>query len=249
MLKHCVLGLFLWPVSFAVLAQDCTEIKVSGSNSWKPISFVNESKTEFSGVAFDVLLLLSQKLAIQVTPLIGLPWARAIIMMESGELDVMAGIYKTPERSKTFYFTQAFLAENLNIYVLRNKGFHYEEFKDLIGKRTDMIIGSSNGKQFDAFAKKHLSLHLVSTREQQFQRLVRERSDYVILDQYTANWKLKKLGLVKQIVALETPLIKNPIYFAFSKKSPCASLLPQINVILNTMERDGSLSDIYETYF
>ncbi len=246
--KNVLTGLFLLQLAVVVSAQDCTEIKVSGSNSWKPISFINERKAQFNGVAFDVLTLLSKKLTIELTPLVDLPWARAMIMMESGELDVMAGIYKTPERSKKFHFSQAFSAESLNIYVLKNKGFHYEEFKDLIGKRGDMIIGSSNGKQFDAFANKHLDLHPVSTREQQFHRLERERTDYVILDQYTANWKLKKLGLTKKIVALENPLIKNSIYFALSKQSSCAKLLPQINVILNAMEIDGRLNEIYEKY-
>mgnify|MGYP002700110688 CR=1 FL=1 len=248
MIKHILIGLFLWQLSAGALTKECAEIRVSGSNSWKPISFINERKTQFKGVAFDVLLLLSKKLAIEVTPLLDLPWARAMIMMESGELDVMAGIYKTSERSKKFYFTQAFLAESLNIYVLKGKGFEYKKFKDLVGKRGDMIIGSSNGKQFDAFASKHLDLHPVLTREQQFQRLVRERTDYVILDRYTANWKLKKLGFTKQIQALENPLIKNSIYFAFSKQSPCANLLPQINSILKAMENDGSLNEIYEKY-
>jgi len=246
--KNALTGLFLLQLTVAVSAQDCTEIKVSGSNSWKPISFVNESKSQFQGVAFDVLTLVSQKLSIRLTPVVDLPWARAMIMMESGELDIMAGIYKTPVRLENFYFTQAFLTESLNIYVLKDKGFHYQEFNDLVGKRADMIIGSSNGKLFDAFAKKNLDLHPVSTREQQFQRLVRERTDYVILDGYTASWVLKKLSLSQDIVPLPDPLIENSIYFALAKKSACANLLPEINLILKNMEQDGRLNEIYEKY-
>ncbi len=246
--KNALIGLFLFQFTGAVLAQACTEIKVSGSNSWKPISFVNENKTQLQGMAFDVLTLVSKKLAIGLTPVVDLPWARAMIMMESGELDVMAGIYKTPARLKIFNFTQAFLKESLNIYVLKGKGFHYQEFSDLVGKRADMIIGSSNGKQFDAFAKKKLDLHPVSTREQQFQRLYRERTDYVILDHYTATWVLKKLDLTTDIVPLSKPLIENAIYFAFAKKSACASLLSKIDLILQSMEKDGRLNEIYERY-
>lgn len=247
-LKNVLIGLFLLQFSVAVSAQDCIEIKVSGSNSWKPISFVNENKSQFLGVAFDVLTVVFKKLAVRLTPVVDLPWARAMILMESGELDVMAGIYKTPARLENFYFTQAFLTESLNIYVLKNKGFHYREFSDLVGKRADMIIGSSNGKKFDAFAKKNLDLHPVSTREQQFQRLVRERTDYVILDSYTANWVLKKLSLSEDIVPLSKPLIENSIYFALAKKSACANLLPEINLILRSMEQDGSLNEIYARY-
>ncbi len=224
-------GLIMFCIIGNLNAQTCSVLKVSGSNQWKPIAFADETKKRALGVSYDVVRLLGAKLNIPVEINVKLPWARALLMLDDGELDVLAGVYWTQERAKKYHYTHSFAKDSINIFVMKGKEFPYEKFDDLIGKKADQVRESSNGAAFDAFAKKHLRLNQINTFKQQFQRLAVGRTDYVIVDRYTAASILRELKLTTKIVMLPNPLVVNNVHFIFLKKSPCAILIPKIDTI------------------
>jgi len=229
-------------------SKDCNSLTVSGSNQWHPIAYSNEDNTRALGIAYDVTQELASALNLPVTFNVKMPWARAMKMLDEGEIDMMAGVYWTEQRKENYLFTIPVTNDTLNIFVKRGKEFDYQEFKDLKGKRLDLIRGTSLGNKFDQYIKDHLEVSEMNTFSQQMARLNVGRTDIVVLDPFTAASVLKELKLNKEIVMLDTPVTVNPVHLIFSKKSPCIKHLDVMNSLIEDMQESGKLSAIRKNY-
>ena len=229
-------------------ANDCQKLTVSGSNQWRPIAYSNEDKTQALGIAYDVTQELAKALNLPVILDVKMPWARAMKMLDDGEIDMMAGVYWTQQRKDKYLFTLPVTNDTLNIFVKRGNEFNYQEFEDLAGKRLDLIRGTSLGNEFDNYIVDHLEISEVNTFKQQMARLNIGRSDIVVVDPFTAASVLKELKLKSEIVMLATPIAVNPVHLIFSKKSPCITHLNMMNRIIKKLQKSGRLKAIRDKY-
>jgi len=258
-----------------LFAQACDSLQVAGSNRWVPIAFTPTQSTtdsstaststsvstntvskdespNASGIAYDLSRYIAQQLNLPIKIDDKTPWARSMRNLELGEIDMIAGAYFTKERNATFLMSQAFSQDTLSLYVKKGLDFPFNSLEDLIDKRVDIRRGSSNGQTFDEFARNRLNpllLNTVDNYEQLFLRLDRFRTDYVILDTYTGNQVLKKLGLQGKIIPLKNPLVTNPIHYLISKKSPCSKHFEAIKEIINKAQENGVLEAIHQKYY
>ncbi|EAQ66759.1 hypothetical protein MED121_12565 [Marinomonas sp. MED121] len=251
---HSLILLFLYSFSPASQAQTCNELHVTGSDKWVPIAYLNKENEnqQATGIAYDLSRHIAEQLNLPLTLDAKTPWARAMRDLEQGDIDLIAGVYSTEERKTKFLMSQAFSQDTLNIYVKKGFEFPFQTLDDLIDKRVDVRRRSSNGQAFDEFAKSQLKPHLINivdTYEQLFLRLERDRTDYVILDTYTSNQVLYKLGLEDKITTLKQPLVTNPIHYIMSKNSPCAKHFKAINDIIQKAKEDGTLDKIHQVYY
>lgn len=252
--------------SSLLLAQTCDSLQVAGSGRWVPIAFSQTQNTtenginaaskdespKASGIAYDLSRYIAQQLNLPIKIDVKTPWARSMRNLELGEIDMIAGAYFTEERNANFLMSQAFSQDTLSLYVKKGLAFPFHSLEDLIDKRVDVRRGSSNGQVFDEFARNRLNpllLNTVDTYEQLFLRLDRFRTDYVILDTYTGNQVLKKLGLQGKIIPLDKPLVTNPIHYLISKRSPCSRHFEAIKKIINKAQENGVLEAIHQKYY
>ena len=249
-----------------LLAQSCDTLQVAGSSRWVPIAFTQAASTTNSasmstneekapkakGIAYDLSRYIAKQLNLPIKIDAKTPWARSMRNLELGEIDIIAGAYFTEERKANFLMSQAFSQDTLSLYVKKGLAFPFHSLEDLIDKRVDVRRGSSNGQVFDEFARNRLNpllLNTVDTYEQLFLRLDRFRTDYVILDTYTGNQVLKKLGLQGKIIPLDKPLVTNPIHYLISKRSPCSRHFEAIKKIINKAQENGVLEAIHQKYY
>ncbi len=229
-------------------ANECKTLTVSGSNQWHPIAYSNEDNTLALGIAYDVTQELAKALNLPISFDVKMPWARAMKMLDEGEIDMMAGVYLTKQRTDKYLFTLPVTNDTLNVFVKRGNEFNYQKFKDLAGKRIDLIRGTSLGNEFDSYMQGHLVISEMNTFSQQMARLNVGRSDIVVLDPFTAASVLKELKLSKDIVMLKKPVVVNPVHLIFSKKSPCVKHLDAMNKLIEKMQENGRLSEIRGNY-
>lgn len=249
-----------------LLAQSCDTLQVAGSSRWVPIAFTQAASTTNSaststneekapkakGIAYDLSRYIAKQLNLPIKIDDKTPWARSMRNLELGEIDMIAGAYFTEERNATFLMSQAFSQDTLSLYVKKGLAFPFHSLEDLIDKRVDVRRGSSNGQIFDEFARNRLNpllLNTVDSYEQLFLRLDRFRTDYVILDTYTGNQVLKKLGLQGKIIPLDNPLVTNPIHLVIAKNSPCSKHFEAINEIIFKARENGVLEAIHQKYY
>ncbi|MCP3926409.1 MAG: amino acid ABC transporter substrate-binding protein [Desulfobacterales bacterium] len=244
--KFTIILIFL---NMVVNAQECKVLRVAGANGWLPMSFTDPSTGKPVGVAYDFARLVGKKLKRAVVIRNELPFRRILKYLEDGELDICVSLYWNEERAAKYLFTEPYFVNQTRVWVVKGKEFPFKTFDDLIGRVGGIPAGGSLGAKFDAFAKAHnLKLEEVKTKKQRFFKMLRGRTDYLLQDYYDGLTFLKHHGLQDQFVALDRPLSENKVYFAVSRKSPCADLLPQINYIIKKAKQDGIIQALIKKY-
>lgn len=235
--------------SMVVHAQECQVLRVGGTDGWLPVAYLNQATKEPEGIAHDFAKIVGNKLNIPVKIDATLPWKRMLQYTEDGNLDMVAAIYWTKERADLYQYTASYFVNEAWVFVVKGKEFPFEKFEDLIGRVGGIPLGGSFGEAFDTFAKDHqLKLEEVGTKEQMAKKILAGRNDYFIQDYLDGIMYLKQAGLQDQIVALPHPVAITEVYFALSRKSPCISLVPHINGIIDNAKRDGTLQAIIDKY-
>jgi len=111
-----------------------------------------------------------------------------------------------------------------NVWVPKDRPFVYRHWPDLQGKRGGTLINNSFGQRFDQYAVENLMIDGVRSIDQSFLMALAGRVDYVLYEQLQGRVKLGRLGLADQFVALDPPVSREGLFFAFPKRSSCNSV-------------------------
>lgn len=231
-------------------AEECETLRTAGAQQWYPYAFTDYAPhPKATGIAFDVLGILAADLNLALEIQTDLPWKRIEALLDTGELDMLAGNYWTSTRSKKWSITAPFASEDvylvLSEHLYQEKGNHVDiqELATFVGV---MPRGISLGEKFDAIREQ---IHLIEVKDHDtmYDMMRRKRADYAVSPQHVAIYHLQqkinsgmKLG--------QAPISSNKVHFAFSNKSSCAKLFPAFNAALNTRLKDGSISKIISRY-
>ena len=229
--------------------QACQVLRVAGANNWLPVAYTNKDTGEPEGIAYDFAKIVGKELNIPIEIDATLPWKRVLHYLEHGEIDMTVSLYWTKERDAKYQYTKSYHKNEARVFVVKGKEFSFEKFEDLIGRIGGLMIGTTIGEEFDAFAIDHkLRLEGVKTMKQITKKLLKGRNDYFISDYLHGMLFLKEAGLQGQIVALPHTVSTASVHIALSRHSPCLALLPQINAVIETSIQDGTLQTIVDKY-
>lgn len=229
-LCFAIAGLFValicWPATVFSQPGDavrCSKLMVSGNPEYPPLLWVPRDTPEvLVGAVPQFLKEVVKPLGLEVEVRNIGSWARVQRLAELGELDLVAGAFITGERIKYMDYVLPPMAQlPTNIWVRRDKAFQYRHWSDLVGKRGSTLINNSFGQNFDSFAEENLDILGVRSIEQSYLMAEIGRVDFVLYELLQGKVKLKRLGLEADFVALDPPVSKEGLFFAFPKKSRC----------------------------
>jgi polar amino acid transport system substrate-binding protein len=228
------------------LPKGCGTIVYSANPQYPPYHWTSNNSS-FQGASLDLLKLVIPA-AVKLKPVV-YPWKRALFMAEHGEIDLLLSLRKTPERSELLSFTtqQAF-PNPIVVFVRKNKSFPFNKWSDLKGYKGVISLGDKFGNGFDEYWKKELAIQETGTMKENFQRLENGLIDYFITGEFTGKAFLHKNSLRHEIINLSPPISEEGIYFGFSKKSPCAPLVNQIDRKLAELEKQGTPRKLLNKY-
>lgn len=86
-------------------------------------------------------------------------------------------------------------------------------------------------------------VHIVTTPEQLFKMLDQDRLDYGVVGYLSGLKSISNLKL-KNINAINPPLIEKPLYLMLHKKHK--NLIPEFNKVISEMNKDGTIKRLYE---
>ena len=89
-------------------------ITVHNEKNYPPYNFNKEGKA--TGFSIDYMNLLAEKLNLEIKYISGPEWSEFLEMTQSGELDVMLNIVRTPAREAFLHFTEPYAATKKAIY-------------------------------------------------------------------------------------------------------------------------------------
>ncbi|MFZ6046497.1 substrate-binding periplasmic protein [Pseudomonas sp. CR3202] len=221
-LSSLLLALCLLP-GLGHAAGKCERLVATGNPEYPPFLWRDpENPKQLIGANADLLKQIAKELGLKVEILYTGPWSRAQDEVRTGRVDLIAGAYLTLPRLETMdYVHPAFLETQSVVWVKRDKAFPYSGWDDLRNHTGGTLVQNSFGEAFDRFAKENLKLEEVPSLTQAYQKLLLERTDYVLYERYPGLVMADTLGMADDLVALEPPISSEGLYLTLSHNSAC----------------------------
>ena len=175
-----------------------------------------------------------------------LPAERSLILVNQGENDaeccripvVVSRQYKNLLPVKHSFFSARFSA------FAKKDRKPVKSFNDL----KPYAVGSVEGWKIAVNKVKEVNpaeVHIVTTPEQMFQMLDKDRLDYGVVG-YLSGLKTIANNKLNDIRAIEPPLIEKPLYLMLHKKHQ--NLMPKFNRVILKMKEDGIINHLYNKF-
>lgn len=225
----------------------CDTLRVGGPTNWKPVSYYNHDLKKAQGVSKDVLKVVARQLKLKTAFNYSQDWLKTVAEVDSGSMDLFAGLYWTEERASKYHYSDAYFTNQLVLFTKSGELFSFKSLKDLKGRVGVIPEGMSLGNKFDRFAKRNgLNLIRVKHKQDMFTLVEQGKAGYFVLDKLDAQFQFKHL--VTQFSMAPKLFAKVDVHFVFSKHSECFKLIPEINGIIKTLKSTGKLKQNLQRY-
>lgn len=173
-------------------------IRVGYDPAWPPFSFP-DNQGRFSGIDADILALLSRRLGVKFEFMPSRDWSEAYARAVRGEIDVLAGTARTPERERWFHFTSPYIEFPVGIITRNDTAFLWSEY-DLIGRTVagpkDYVTMSELGREYP-----EVNLRYTDEIAQAFELVSKGSADAVVTNLANASFIIKTRGLTNLKIA------------------------------------------------
>jgi len=227
---------------FQVTASSAESVLVTGHSDRAPFDW--QEGEYIRGAAVEIIEIVLRELDIEVESKYVGPWARALLNLEEGSVDIICGVYATPERRKFAEFSVPFKEDRVSLFVWKERSFPFKEWRDLEGKRIGDILGASRSREFDKWRKVHGDIEYVSDNLINIKKLEKGRIDCFVMSHDSGVIFIKSHGYGERIVPLEKPVDVNYLCYGISKKSPILRHLTHINKRLDELRADGTIDAV-----
>jgi polar amino acid transport system substrate-binding protein len=220
-------------------ADECTKITATGHRYYPVIAY--KDGDNIVGAAPTLVETIAKQLNVPLESKYMGTWEEAQAAARDGKADMIFGIYYNDERATYLDYVQpAFTFDDVAIFVIKGKEFPFTDKNELIGKKGVTNRGESYGNEFDAFMKEKLDVARASGIDAAFKDLIDGKADYLIAGYYPGLAEAAREGAKDKVVALKQALITQEMFVAFSKKSPCHSLIEKFGQGITELTTDGS---------
>ncbi len=184
-----------------------------------------------------------------------MPWARALVELESGRLDILPSSFRNPQREAFAHFSIPSLQSQNVLYVgpKARAAYRLHKLDDMVGTqfRLGVQIGVSYGDKFDVLkANPHFKGNQVpvTLRRKAWKMMEMGRIDGMIADEASAALELRQLGLDASLKPSGVIVSTTTANVAFSKRSVSQQFVASFNKSLRSMFADGEYRKIRSRY-
>lgn len=197
---------------------------------------------EFRGIYIDAFREVARRAGFQVE-FVEAPTARGIVLLETGEADVMLGPNRTPEREASLVFSRvAFPPEPKVFYAM--PGITLGSYQDLKGKTIAVVRSAVYFEPFDTDPA--LTKEVAPDYESALRKVEAGRNDLAIAPELQGDFLVRALGL--HLVKTSYRAAGRPSHIAFSRRSPVLGLQGAVEVGLEAVMADGTWDRIVARY-
>ena len=238
-------GLFLGMMACNLLAQEKVITWATNPN-YPPYDWA-DNDSEYAGACVELLPLIASKG--YVFRAVVVPWARAQEMARRGEIDMLANIRVTADRSSWLDFSNNPTFPNpIVVFMRKNKVISFKSWDELKPLQGGVTLGDAFGNGFDEYLKKNLKVEVARKMSGNSMKLKAGRIDYFVSGYYMGMAYLAHAEYREEIAALSPPISNNSIHLGFSKLSPHRGVLPEIDRNLARLGSDGTLNRMLKTH-
>lgn len=218
-----------------------------GHPFYPPVSWVEQG--QLTGLAPEVTQILFAELGIEVILNAQSNWKRCLLEIQQGRADIVVAAYRIDSREEYMHYSRQFLiSDAITLFVNREKPTLYRHLDDLRNKTVGLLLGDSFGDEIDHFIQANSQIEYVSQGRQNFEKLALGRIDFMPVGKLSGQLQSEKLGLHKQVRALDKTLTQEQYFLGLSRKSKLQQYLPYIDRRLKEMHRDGTIERLIKKY-
>ena len=220
-------------------AADCPAISYATNPNYPPFGWTTDDAS-YVGASKQLLEMLKPP-GVALKPVV-LPWKRAQVMAERGQIDMLLSIRVTPERERYLnFFSSPAFANSIVAFALKESQLKSADWERMQQFRGGVSRGDSFGNGFDEYLKQSLNVEEALNMNVNFKKLALGRIDYFVTGEYLGRAYLANnlAEDLSNIVALLPPISSGNIHFAFSKHSPCNKFAATMNAKLSDLTRQG----------
>jgi polar amino acid transport system substrate-binding protein len=177
------------------------------------------------------------------------PWARCLIMLQNGSVDMITTIAKTEERKESMDFLEPPTRDSYPISFYTNVTTRHavSRYEDLYGLDIGLIRGSAYFERFDQDQK--LQKTFVTRETQLVDMLARQRLDVILGIGANLDYLIHETGRSGVIKKSSFEIdVKDPGYIALSKKSKHTGIVPRLEKVLSDMRRANEIEQIERSF-
>jgi len=207
------------------------------------------SEEHRNGIVTKIMQRVAEKLDINLKMQYA-PFARRLVSMKSGKIDIMGGLLKRESRKSYIYFVSPpYVKTGRNFFFVRKgEANRIQEYRNLYGLEIGTKINSRYFPRFDKDEK--LKKQPISGIEQNFKKLLLKRIDTVIYSYRSGYTTLMEMGITDQVEpAVYHFAGENPVYIGISKKSPLMTEKDHVEKVVREMVDSGEMKTLIEEFY
>lgn len=178
------------------------------------------------------------------------PFARRLVMMETGGIDIMGGLLKRESRESYIHFVSPpYVVSGRKVFFVRKgEAGRIRTYEDLHGLAIGTKIDARYFPRFDR--DPDLNKQPVSSVAQNFKKLLLGRVDAVIYSYRSGYTELLEMGIADQVEPAAYYFEgENPVYIGISKKSPLMAEKDRIEHVVRKMVESGEIKTLIKDFY
>src|SRR6056297_2504316 len=218
-----------------------TSLRARGDWGYPPFEFVNE-QGEPDGFNIEILRRIAELMNLDIEISLG-PWDTVRQELEQGEIDLLAGMYKTAERDKAVDFTIPHFISSYGVFV--PQGSPINSLTDIQDKR---ILVQAQDVGHDYLLNQEIGAEIITVDswEDLLPALESGRADCAVLSMLQGMRQLQQQG-IRDIRLITQPLFQQKYCIAVQEGN--AELLATMNEGLSLLKSSGEYDQIFERWF
>ncbi len=184
--------------------------------------------------------------------IVSLPWARALLYLEKGQIDGLFEVLYKPEREVFADFSKIVLMdESASIFAKKDSNITYSgELGSISNYKLGIVRGFSYGAAFDHAVEDGTFANIINANSTEINilNLLDGHIDLIAGDSFGVKQIVKdmdRLSEIEELVVIE----KTPAFMTFSKKKKLTAIRDEFDRILVNMKKDGSYDSLISNYF
>ena len=227
--------------------QESHELVVLTRNS--PTTYYEDADGNFAGLEYDLVNLFAKELGVSVRFIVASEFTKIIPTLRKKQVHlVAAGLTVTPEREKTIRFGPAYQTVQQQV-VYSNLGLKPASIRDLIGKKIEVIAGSSYVERLKQTKKQFQNLDWHEVTDTEIEELLEKVADgevdYSIADSHFVSMVQNFFPNLEVAFNLGKP---EQLAWAFPKDVD-PYLYEKAQAFFARIQQDGTLRRLLDRYY
>lgn len=193
------------------------------------------------GASVDLNRMIFKEIGVEFEAIYTGPWKRVLKTAENGGVDFLMSLKKTSERATYLDYTDNPTFENpFTVFTLTSNRFPLAGWEDLTEKRGAKNAGDRYGEPFDSFVAKTLKLSDNFSLQDNVNRLLVGRIDYIIHGRFVGKAQFGMIEGGANIKPLDHNVVEGFVHSGFAKSSGCTHLLEHVDRRYRELLEDGT---------